>query len=316
MIDLHCDTLSRIALVNPDMHIDANDLHLDIAKMRRGGYGAVMFSLFPWFGGEGPLEDGPRRIRQICLRAAEEIGRCPELSIVKTRADWDKTRREGRIAVLFSLEGGEGAADIEELAELYEYGVRMVNPVWNRPNALGWPALGAEDRGLTDYGREVVEWMESAGMIVDVSHLSDAGIRDVAVWTHKPFIASHSDARAITDHPRNIPDTFIRAIAESGGAGGINTYGPHLGVCRGEPCSSDLPAWEAVIAHIRHVYRVGGADCPAIGTDFDGDPEMAVRDAGEMERLPGLLAEAGFTGREVEKILTGNAARILEGVLG
>lgn len=307
MIDLHCDTLSRIALVNPDMRLAQNALHLDVAKMRRGGYEAVVFALFPWFGEEGPMEDAPQRVRRIRRRAAEEIERCPELRIVKTRLDWAQARHEGRIAVMFSLEGGEGAGDTGDLAELYDFGVRIVNPVWNRPNALGFPALGDTDRGLTAYGREVVEWMESAGMIVDVSHLSDAGVRDVAGMTHKPFIASHSDARALCDHPRNIPDPFIRAVAQSGGVVGINTYGPHLG--------PDRAPRDAIIAHIRHVYVVGGAECPAIGADFDGDPQMALPGAGEMAALPGLLAEAGFTAREVEKILTGNAARILEGVL-
>jgi len=307
MIDLHCDTLSRIALVNPEMHIDSNNLHLDAAKMRRGGYEAVVFSLFPWFGKEGPMAEAPRRVRQIRERAAAEIGRCQDLAIVKTRGDWEKARREGRVAALFSLEGGEGAADMDDLAELYEFGVRLVNPVWNRPNALGFPALGAEDRGLTPYGREVVEWMESAGMIVDVSHLSDRGIRDMAVLARKPFIASHSDARALLDHPRNIPDELIRSVARSGGVVGVNTYGPHLG--------PDREAWEAMTAHIRHIYNTGGADCPAVGADFDGDPVMAIRDAGEMGKLSGLLSEAGFTAREVEKILTGNAARVLESVL-
>lgn len=307
MIDLHCDTLSRIALVNPETHLDTNELHLDTAKMCRAGYEAVVFSLFPWFGEDGPMEDAPRRIRRIMGRATEEIRRCPELSVVKRRADWDTVRREGRIAVVFSLEGGEGASNLAELAELYDFGVRMVNPVWNRPNALGFPALGTEDTGLTSYGREVVAWMESVGVIVDVSHLSDAGIRDVAAMAQKPFIASHSDARALMDHPRNIPDIYIRAVAESGGVVGINTYGPHLG--------PDRAPWEGILAHIRHVYDAGGADCPAVGADFDGGPRMAVHDAGEMGKLPGLLHKAGFTAREVEKILTGNAARVLEGVL-
>ena len=307
MIDLHCDTLSRIALVNPDMDLHENGLHLDVGKMRRGGYEAVVFSLFPWFGEEGPMEEAPRRIRRIRERAMLEIRRCPQLSIVKNKEDWANARREGRIAVLFSLEGGEGADGLADLAELYEFGVRILNPLWNRPNALGFPALGDEDGGLTPYGREVVEWMESMGMIVDVSHLSDRGIRDVAEMAHKPFIASHSDARALADHPRNISDDLIRSVAGSGGVVGINTYGPHLG--------ADREPWEGILAHIRHVYQVGGAGCPAIGADFDGDPQMAIRDAGEMGRLPGLLRKAGFTAAEVEKILTGNAARVLEGVL-
>jgi membrane dipeptidase len=307
VIDLHCDTLSRIALVNPDMHLDENTLHLDVGKMRRAGYAAVVFSLFPWFGADGPLSDAPRRIEVITRRASEEIARCPDLCIVHTRRDWDECRQSEKIAVLLSLEGGEGAAGLEDMEALYRFGVRIVNPVWNRPNVLGYPALGDDDKGLTPYGRAVVAWMETRGMLVDVSHLSDSGIRDVAGMARKPFIASHSDARALADHPRNIPDDLIRAVAESGGVVGINTYGPHLG--------EDREPWEAIAAHIRHVYEVGGVDCPAIGADFDGDPEMVFAGAGEMESLPDRLHKAGFTPREVEKICTGNAARVIESVL-
>jgi len=307
MIDLHCDTLSRIALTNPKMRLGANSLNLDVIKMRRGGYEAVVFSLFPWFGEDGPLAEAPARIGRIRQRAMEEIAACPDLRIAATRDEWEQARQEGRIAVVFSLEGGEGAADIGELARLRDFGVRMVNLVWNRPNALGHPALGKEDRGLTPYGKEVVEWMESAGMLVDVSHLSDAGIRDLIDMARGPFIASHSNARALTAHPRNIPDACIRAVADSGGVVGINAFGPHLG--------PDREPWEAFIAHLRHVYDAGGAECPAIGADFDGDSEMVFPDAGEMERLPALLAKAGFSSGEVEKILTGNAARVIEAVL-
>lgn len=307
MIDLHCDTLSRIALVNPGAHLDENTLHLDVAKMRRAGYTAVVFSLFPWFGDMASLSDAPRRVGVIARRASEEITRCPDLRIVHTRRDWAEAHRGGQIAVLFSLEGGEGAAGLEEMEALYRFGVRIVNPVWNRPNALGYPALGDADKGLTHYGRAVVAWMEARGVLVDVSHLSDTGIRDVAAMANKPFIASHSDARALTNHPRNIPDDLIRAVAESGGVVGINTYGPHLG--------EDRKPWEAIAAHIRHVYGVGGTGCPAIGADFDGDPEMIFTDAGEMAALPDQLHKAGFTPREVEKICTGNAARVIESAL-
>lgn len=303
MIDLHCDTLSRISLTDPGARLGQNTLHLDAARMGTAGYEAVVFSLFPWFGQPGPITEAPGRIRRIMERALTEIGHCPGLRIVRTREDWEN--RNGCIAVLFSLEGGEGAAGLADLEDLYRFGVRIVNPLWNLPNALGYPALG-EDKGLTAYGKEVVEWMESAGIIVDVSHLSDAGIRDVADMARRPFLASHSNARAVTHHPRNIPDDLIRAVAESGGVVGVNTYGPHL--------SPDREPWEAFTAHIRHICDMGGEDCPAIGTDFDGDPEMVFH-AEDMAALPEMLKKAGFSPREVEKITSGNAARVIGGVL-
>ena len=153
----------------------------------------------------------------------------------------------------------------------------------------------------------MVERMNELGMIVDVSHLSDGGFWDVLKYSRKPVVASHSNARALCPHPRNLSDEMIRVLAEKGGISGLNFY-PYFLKENGKAGMDDL------IRHIEHMYYVGGEEFVAIGTDFDGfdDGELDVEHLGQMERVYDALKKRKFHDSQIEKFWSKNALRLIK----
>ena len=152
--------------------------------------------------------------------------------------------------------------------------------------------------------------MEQLGIIPDVSHLSDEGIRDVLSIAEKPFVASHSNARAVCGHPRNLPDELIRGIADAGGCIGLNFYEDFLGTGGSEV----LP--EHLIRHAKHLINVGGSEILGLGSDFDGIRKNPVLEGAEsMEKLWDILHGAGFSAHQLDGIFTENVLRVYREVL-
>ena len=151
--------------------------------------------------------------------------------------------------------------------------------------------------------------MNELGMIIDVSHLSDGGFWDVIQNSTKPVVASHSNARTLCSHPRNLSDEMIRALATKGGTTGLNLY-PYLLRESGHTTIDDM------VQHIWHIYCVGGEDVVAVGTDFDGfdEGESEILHIGQMELIYRALAKKGFTERQLEKFWHGNAMRVIKEV--
>ena len=198
------------------------------------------------------------------------------------------------------------------MRNFYRLGVRLLTLTWNYPNELGFPNALTEcrDKGLTEFGREVVAEMNRLGMLVDVSHLSDQGFYDVAATSSHPFVASHSNARSITGHTRNLTDDMIRILAEKGGVTGLTFARSFLA----EPPNCRV---EDMVRHVKHIYQVGGIDVIAIGSDFDGTkPPLEVANSSEIGKLITGLAKAGFSDEDLEKICYLNAARVIREVLG
>ena len=151
-------------------------------------------------------------------------------------------------------------------------------------------------------------------MLIDVSHLGDAGIFEILdiVGPHTPVIASHSNARAVTGHPRNLTDQMLRGIAEHGGLTGINFCADFL-----TEDGNGVSRIKDMVSHARYIYDVAGSDAIGLGTDFDGiDDQLELNGAGEMQKLADALSAAGFTTGEIEKIFWRNAMRVYEEVLG
>lgn len=166
-----------------------------------------------------------------------------------------------------------------------------------------------EQNGLTECGREFVARMEELGMIVDVSHLSDRGFYDVAACAAKPFVASHSNARAVCRSVRNLTDEMIRMLAERGGCMGLNYCADFLtepDVGRENPGTID-----AVVRHAKHITKVGGVEVLGLGSDFDGiDTNRELPGAQSMEKLWDALHKAGFTQAQLDGIFGGNVLRL------
>ena len=213
-------------------------------------------------------------------------------------------------AFLTIEEGGVIKGKLENLRNFYRLGVRLMTLTWNYPNEIGYPNFDwkYQEQGLTAFGKEVVAEMNRLGMIIDVSHLSDQGFYDVASLSQQPFIASHSNSRAMTNHPRNLTDDMIRILAEKGGVIGLNFAASFLG-------SSETSQIEDMIRHAKQIYQVGGIEVLAIGTDFDGTaPNLDIMHAGQMKHLRDALAKNGFTASELDKIWYQNSGRLIKEV--
>ena len=155
--------------------------------------------------------------------------------------------------------------------------------------------------------------MNRLGMLVDVSHLSDGGFYDVAKVCKGPFVASHSNARAIAPHPRNLTDDMIRVLAEHGGVAGLNLEGYFL-----NPDIRDAHSTvDRMVQHVQHMLQTGGEDLIAIGTDLDGiEGQLEISEPSKMELLFSALQKSGFTQRQLDKFMSGNVLRVLQDGIG
>ena len=195
----------------------------------------------------------------------------------------------------------------------------MMTLTWNYENELAYPnghfydAVSKKRKGLKEKGFEFIHEMEKLGMIIDVSHLSDDGIYDVYNNTKKPFIASHSNARSLCSHGRNLTDDMIRKIADRGGLIGANFYSPFL---NDNYKYSDTSKIEDIINHMKYISNVGGIDCVGIGSDFDGiDCPLEFENASNMQLIYHEMKKSGFSENEIEKVFYKNALRLFEELL-
>ena len=244
-----------------------------------------------------------------------------------TAGDIVRNYREGFLSAVKTIEEGAVYKGSPELVRFfYDLGVRKSTLTWNFENELAFPNRAVKDsqtgeyhvfpeteRGLKKAGQDVVQLMEELGMLIDVSHLGDAGILEVLdlVDPHTPVIASHSNARAVAGHPRNLTDQMLRGIAEHGGVAGINFCAAFL-----SEDGSGVSRVEDLVRHARYIYNVAGCDSVGLGTDFDGiDDQLEVNGAGEMQKFADALSVAGFTTGEIEKIFWRNVMRVYEEVL-
>lgn len=311
IIDFHCDTIMKLMDKSQEFSLKENNFCVDILKLKRAKSFAQFFALFIELDMvEDPLE--------YCLlmvdKFYEEIGKnSNDIALATNYQELMDNMNKGVISAFLTIE--EGAAlkgKIQQLKNFYRLGVRLITLTWNFPNELGFPNKNEEDRnkGLTSFGLEVVSEMNKLGMIIDVSHLSDGGFYDVAKYSNKPFVASHSNSRTISNHPRNLTDDMIRILAQKGGIMGINFEKYFLG-------HNELSRTCDMVAHITHIKNIGGIDCISIGTDFDGISThgLEIRNIGEIEKLSIALSKNGFNEEEIDKIFYKNAIRVIKEVL-
>jgi len=311
VIDLHCDTISKLVEAGSAIKLSKNDLNVDIRKLTAGNFAAQFFALFVDMATtENPLEFCLRMVDRFHLEMAENS---ESISLATNYADFLHNQKEARISAFLTIEeGGVLKGDLANLRNFYRLGVRLMTLTWNYPNEIGFPNVLADcrDKGLTEFGREAVAEMNRLGMIIDVSHLSDQGFYDVAAASVQPFVASHSNARAVTDHARNLTDEMIRLLAEKGGVTGLAFPRAFLG-------EAAVSRVEDMVRHVRHIHSVGGIGVIALGTDFDGTkPPMEVADSSEIGKLIDGLKQGGFFESDIEKIFFGNAIRVIKQVLG
>lgn len=260
LFDLHCDTLHEIYEKKVSLYQNrlAFDLHRFSAYSPRCQVMAI------WVDDRFSGEDALNRFLAIYRSAQESLKENDERAVVCL--DGEDLRRatggQSRAAVFLALENGSAFnGELVNIDRLYRLGVRFVTLTWNGENQLGYGCL-SENKGLKGFGKAAVRRMEELGMIVDVSHLSDRGFEDVAALCARPFIATHSNARSVCDHPRNLTDEQFLEIRRRGGIVGLNLYPRFL---RGEAADFD-----DVRRHLEHFLALGGETILALGGDLDG----------------------------------------------
>lgn len=226
--------------------------------------------------------------------------------------DLEKNRQAGKISAFLTIENGAvTAGKLENIQRFYEMGVRLITLTWNDENCFGFPHSSHREkmqRGLKPFGKEAVSYMEEQGILVDVSHLSDGGFYDVADIMKKPFVASHSNCRALSPATRNLTDDMIRVLAEHGGVAGINFAPAFLN----KNSMDTLSRVERMCDHVEHFIHIGGVECVGIGTDFDGiDGRFEIPDCTQMERFFTALRKRGISEETLEKIAYRNVERVL-----
>lgn len=337
VVDMHCDTIAEIygrKRAGKPYGIYENDMHIDLKKMKQGDYALQNFAMFAHMEnlkGKMPL---PEYAFMLADTFFTEMRKYPDqIGIVRSYQDIEENMKSGKMSAMLTMEEGaicEGKP--EYLRIFYELGVRMFTFTWNFPNELAWPNrveparivdgrklpgafIPETENGLTETGFEFLEEMERLGMIADVSHLGDKGILDVIAHAKKPFVASHSNARAVCGHARNLTDEMIRGLAEKGGVMGMN-YCPAFLRDREHWGTDNKVSLDDVVRHIRHIINVGGIDCVGLGSDFDGtNISFEMKGAADMPMLEQKLREEKFTEEEIEKIFYKNVLRVYKEVL-
>ena len=328
VIDLHCDTVLGLLEKEEQGNIVnsyKNNLNIDIEKLRQGDYLLQCFALFT-----------DRKINPVpeiqTLRLMDRYHRMLEenkeyIAPVYTFSDIEKNYKEGKISAILTLEdGGVVFSNLAMLRNYYRLGVRMITLTWNYENGIGYPNVASNTfanykkvdtsqqidtvHGLTEFGKKYIQEMERLGIIIDVSHLSDAGFWDVVNLCHKPFVASHSNARSVCEVARNMSDDMILALKEKGGVMGINFCSDFLAK------ESETSYIEDMVKHILYIKDLAGIDVIALGTDFDGICcKLEIENCSQIQKLNKALVQAGLTEEEIEKIYYKNALRVFKEVM-
>lgn len=309
VIDLHCDTLTKLA-EESSSYLRKNGFSVDIEKMQKSNYIAQFFAAF--------VDKSQHRdpyiwaLKLIEVFKREESKNRDKIKQAYCYEDILANEKEGKISCFLSIE--EGAVlkgSLDKLHLFYKEGVRLITLTWNYPNEIGYPNTQEKyaNKGLTAFGFQLIEAMNELGIIIDVSHLSDKGFWDVVSRSKSPFIASHSNARAIKNHRRNLTDEMIRALAKKGGIMGINFYSNFLG-------DKNIGTVEDIVTHIKHIKKVGGIDILALGSDFDGiSTPVEFEDCSQLHQLYYGLIKNGFSEDEVDKIFYSNTLTFIKGIL-
>ena len=307
IIDLHCDTLTRDmwAAQPPGCGpLDNPAHHIVLSKMPQNTRWVQCFAIFvpDNYRGQDAI-DFFDRYRAVFDQQMAEHGN--QIAPCRSFADMEQTLDNGKFAAVLTVEGGAVlAGQPERVQALRDAGVRMLTLTWNGPNELG--SGHDSSMGLTACGREAVAELERCGVLVDVSHLNDRGFEDLLSVAKKPFVASHSNARTVCGHRRNLPDAFIREIAARGGLIGLNYSRDFLS-------DSGRGSLDDLYRHVCRFLELDAGSCLALGSDFDGTDVHPDLDSVEKSlSICNYLTGHGIPEDTADGILFGNAWRFFK----
>lgn len=307
IIDGHCDTLTK--LLDKSLNINSEENHVSLNKLISGNVGIQFFAA--WIGSRSkygsPLKRGLRLIdtyNQMIYNANH---------ILKPILKYEdiESIKENQLGTILTIEGGEVLeGELSNLRILYKLGVRLMTLTWNYRNEIGDGVMETSSQGgLSTFGVDVVKEMNRLGIIIDVSHLSERGFWDVVSLSEDPIIASHSNAAALCNHPRNLSDNQIKAIHDKKGIIGINFYPSFL--------SEDNASIDDIIKHIEYIAALATIDIVGFGSDFDGI-ETLPRGVEGPQSFPIIierLLKLNYREEDIRKIMYKNYLRVLKTIL-
>lgn len=322
--DAHCDTIYRCEETGrggalemesdreaQEAYYDAcgclreNGGHIDLRRGREFARYGQFFALY-WDAKNAPADGMTAQCQRLHGRFLREMDENRDCIIpCRTGAEVDEAVRQGKMAALLSIEGAD-LLDCQErnLEMAHAWGVRLLNPVWNRANSLCGTNCEDPERGLSEKGKNFLRRMEALDIYPDMSHISDAGFWDTIKTARGPVVASHSNARAVCPHRRNLTDDQFRAIRDSGGVVGLNLYRDFVG---------PQGTMEELTAHVEHFLDLGGEKTLCLGGDLDGCEALAAGMQGvqDVPKLYAALRERGYDQALLEDIFWNNLRRIL-----
>lgn len=335
VIDLHCDTPMLFRDGSYDLGERNERGEVDIPRMREGGMTAVFFSVYTSATRNTELESAQEAL-EIIDSIYREVARHPEdLVMARGTADIEAANGDGRIAVLLGVEGGHMLnGSLAVLRSLHRLGARYLTLTHSKDTAWAGSSGSDANQGLTELGRDIIAEMNRLGMMVDVSHVSDQTFWDTLEASSAPVIASHSSARALASHKRNMTDEMIRQTAERGGVIHINYYNSFLDDAYAQrsrdwraenPDGSTAEKLAAIgrtpldtlLDHFEHAIRVGGIESVGLGSDFDGVDGELPEGMEDISKIPAIeegLARRGFKPSGIDKVLGGNSMRVFRDV--
>lgn len=351
VLDSHCDTPSQILRLR-NLALDNDHAHVDFPKLKRGGVDGAFFALYvPGNLDEGQAFDYSKRLLSGVVDAVLNNPSSAAFALDPSQAFENK--EDGLFSIFLGLENGSPIGeDIGRIKWFYDRGVRYITLCHSSDNQICDSCASKKKTwgGISPFGKDLIAEMNRLGILIDVSHVSDDSFYDVLKFSTKPVVATHSCCRALCDHPRNMTDDMIRALARAGGVIQINFYPLFLdsgfasvlsssGLCeKGESVEREFindpadiskraawnrvqdeiqslprPSYKLIADHIDHVVKLVGIDHVGIGSDFDGievTPD-GLEDISMMPVLFDELGRRGYSQTDLEKIASGNFFRVL-----
>ncbi len=351
LIDTHND-ITGATVDGLDIGVPNTTTHTDLARMKNGGMSAQFFAVFVAASYVEGNRSAHRTLDMIDTVKHDIVGKYPnDFLFATTVADIRKARKEGKIAALMGIEGGHAIEDdLRLLRRFYDQGIRYMTLTHTNDNTWAGSSGSPKNKGLTDFGKEVIREMNRLGMMVDISHVSDRTFTDALEASKAPVFASHSSCRAISPVPRNMTDDMIKAMAKRGGVIQINFdcgyLNPDIAKFSAERMKELLPKMAAlrekypndptalraamremrnqmpagpratladVVKHINHVVDIAGVEAVGLGSDFDGVfcvPE-GIDSVDKWPNLTRALLQEGYTAAEIQKIYGENMLRFM-----
>ena len=300
--DLHADTLTEIKKTDESLYENTCDLDLKRIARFHGHYGQL-FAI--WKDRKLTAEGDPADEFLFLYRRALQLlnSENRRISICRNAEEMQAAWKLNKGAAFFSIEDLSLMGNLADRA--FSYGIRFATLTWNYLNEYGCGAVSDQKRGLSEKGKAAVAEIDRQRMILDVSHLSDQGVEDVCCLTDRPFIASHSNLRAVCRHPRNLKTEHAKEIMRRKGLIGLNLFAPFVGTA---------PTLETFRKHLDMMLDLGGENAVSIGADFDGSDgrfPQGIIGVQSMQELRQYLADCGYTDSLLEKLFFQNVKEFM-----